>query len=83
MEFMTPVIVIAATIAIINRLKAEIDVPPNMGWIWTIVAFLVGPALYSIGLASSGGFSVEVIPTLLFIGLASAGIFDVYSGKGK
>jgi hypothetical protein len=75
-------IIIAATIAIVNRIKAEVK--PIKGYWWTIISALLGAGLYAISIFASGAaFTRELLPTFILIGSASAGIFDVYSKKGS
>jgi len=63
-------LVIAATVAIINRLKSEITLKP---YLWTVIAFGIGAALYIAGL-----YLPEVAKVTILIGVAASGIFDIY-----
>lgn len=83
MELLTIPIIIAATIAIVNRIKAEAPPAIKTYW-WTIISGAIGPALYAIAIFASGvPFTRELLPNFILIGLASSGIFDVYSKTGK
>lgn len=82
MELLTIPVIIAATIAIVNRIKTETDAVIKSYW-WTVIAAGIGSALYAIAIFASGvSFTRELIPTFLLVGLASSGIFDVYSKSG-
>jgi len=63
-------LVIAATVAIINRLKSEIALKP---YLWTVIAFCLGGALYIAGL-----YLPEVAKIAILIGLTASGLYDAY-----
>ena len=71
-------VIILAVIAIINRIKSEIDkaekVIPNY-W-FTVMAFVIGGIVYAIVT-----FAPPVVFMIFFIGLASSGIFDIFKPK--
>jgi len=64
-------LIISATIAIINRIKAE--VPVLKSYWYTIISFAIGGALYVAGI-----YLPEVWKIALLIGLSASGIFDAY-----
>ena len=81
LQTLTIPIIIAATIAIVNRIKAEVK--PIKGYWWTIISAVLGAGLYAISLFAVGAeFTRALIPNFILIGLASAGVFDVYSKTG-
>ena len=71
MEWTSTAVLILATIAIVNRIKAE--VPTLKSYWYTIIAFGVGAVLYFIGL-----YAPTQVTIPLAIGLAASGIFDAY-----
>ena len=64
-------LIISATIAIINRLKA--DCPPLKAYWYTIISFALGGLLYVAGI-----YLPEMWKIALLIGLSASGIFDAY-----
>jgi protein-S-isoprenylcysteine O-methyltransferase Ste14 len=64
-------LVIAAVIAIINRIKSE--APEIKGYWYTIIAFVLGGLLYVAGL-----YLPEVAKVAILIGLSSSGVYDAY-----
>lgn len=70
------VLIIAMTIAIVNRIKSEIIKPIPSLW-YTLMSIGIGAGLYAVSLYTS-----DVVKGFIFIGLAAAGIFDVYARKG-
>lgn len=69
------VLIVAMTIAIVNRIKAEIKPIPSL-W-YTLMSIVVGAGLYAVSIYTS-----DIVKGFIFIGLAAAGIFDVYARKG-
>ena len=70
------VLIIAMTIAIVNRIKAEIT-KPIASLYYTLMSITIGAGLYAVALYAS-----DIVKGFIFIGLAAAGIFDVYARKG-
>jgi hypothetical protein len=69
------VLIVAMTIAIVNRIKAEIK--PIASLYYTLMSIAIGAGLYAVAL-----YTNDVVKGFIFIGLAAAGIFDVYARKG-
>ena len=67
--------IVFITIAVINRIKAEVK--PLASYWYTIMAVVIGAGLYAVAL-----YAPPVVAGFVCIGGASAGIFDVYSKKG-
>lgn len=59
------------TIAIVNRLKAEVGKIKSY-W-WTIIAFVIGSGLYIVSI-----YAPQVVLGALFAGLIGSGIYDIY-----
>ncbi len=64
-------LIIAAVIAIINRIKSE--APEIKGYWYTIIAFALGAGLYVAGL-----YLPEIAKVAILIGLSASGIYDAY-----
>ena len=67
-------IIIAATIAVVNRIQAE--APKLKDYWYTIMSFVVGAAIYSLVI-----YAPSVITTIFFIGAAASGIYDIFKTK--
>ena len=63
------------TVAIINRLKAEI--PPIKSYFYTLMAIAIGAGLYAISV-----YAPPVVFGFIFAGLIASGIFDIYAKRG-
>ena len=63
------------TVAVINRIKAEI--PPIKSYFYTLMAVAIGAGLYAVSV-----YAPPVVFGFIFAGLIGAGIFDVYSKSG-
>ena len=74
MDWTNTAILVLVTVAIVNRIKSEI--PQIKGSWYTLIAFVVGAALYFIGVYAP----VEVTVPLA-IGLTASGIYDAYKKK--
>lgn len=74
MDWTNTVILVALTIAIVNRIKSE--APKIKGSWYTLIAFGVGAILYFIGLYAPAAITVP-----LAIGITASGIFDIYKQK--
>jgi len=72
---LTYTVIIAMTIAITNRIKAE--APALKSFWYTLISIAAGAILYAVSL-----YAPVVVQGFIFIGLAAAGIFDVYSKNG-
>ena len=67
---LTYLVIIAMTIAIVNRIKAE--VPPLKDFWYTLMSIGVAAGLYAISL-----YAPIVVQGFIFIGAAASGIYDV------
>ena len=67
---LTYAVIVAFTIAIVNRIKAE--VPEQKPWAYTLMSIAIGAVLYAISL-----YAPPVVSGFILIGGAAAGIFDV------
>lgn len=70
------ILIVAMTIAIVNRIKAELP-KPIAGLYYTLMSVVIGAGLYAVAL-----YTNDIVKGFIFIGLAAAGIFDVYARKG-
>lgn len=70
----TIAIIIAATIAIVKRVKAE--APPLADYIYTLMAFAVGAGVYAIA-----AYAPVWAQTIFIIGLAASGVYDIFKSK--
>jgi len=59
------------TIAIVNRIKAEI--PPIKTYWFTLMSIAIGAGLYAVAIYAS-----DVVKGFIFAGLIASGIYDVY-----
>lgn len=66
----TDALIIPATIAIINRIKAE--APAIKSYWYTIISFGLGAALYLAGL-----YLPEIAKIAILVGLTASGIVDI------
>ena len=64
-------IIAAITIAVVNRIKAEL--PEIKPIFYTLISIAVGAGLYAISLYAS-----DVVMGFVFAGLIASGIYDVY-----
>lgn len=58
------------TIAIVNRIKAEVTLKSIY---YTIIAIVVGAGLYAISV-----YAPDIVIGMIFAGLIGSGIYDVY-----
>lgn len=70
-DWTSTVILVAITIAVVNRIKAEIPVLKSY-W-YTIISLGVGAILYFIGM-----YAPAMVTVPLTIGLVASGIYDAY-----
>ena len=72
MEFILDFAVIAAiTIAIVNRIKAEL--PELKAIFYTLISIAIGAGLFAVSIYAS-----DVVKGFIFAGLIASGIYDVY-----
>jgi len=64
-------IIAAITIAIVNRLKAEL--PAIKPIFYTLISIAIGAGLYAVKL-----YAPDVVIGFIFAGLIASGIYDVY-----
>ena len=64
-------IIAAITIAVVNRVKAEL--PEIKPIFYTLISIAIGAGLYAISLYAS-----DVVMGFIFAGLIASGIYDVY-----
>ena len=71
----TIAIIIAATVAIVNRVKAEIEKADRVipTYWFTVMAFGIGAGVYAIAT-----YAPAWAQTIFIIGLAASGIFDIF-----
>jgi hypothetical protein len=71
-EFTLNLAIIAAiTIAIVNRIKAEL--PEIKPIFYTLISIAIGAGLYAVSIYAS-----DVVKGFLYSGLIASGIYDVY-----
>ena len=58
------------TIAIVNRIKAEVKIP---SFYYTLIAIVLGAGLYLISV-----YAPDVVAGCLYAGLIGSGIYDIY-----
>ncbi len=68
-------LIVFITIAIVNRIKAEVK--PLAPYWYTLIAIAIGAGLYAVAL-----YAPPVVTGFVCVGGAAAGIFDVYAKKG-
>jgi len=64
-------IIAAITIAVVNRIKAE--VPAIKSFWYTLISIAIGAGLYAVSIYAS-----DVVKGFIFAGLIAPGIYDVY-----
>lgn len=64
-------VIAAITIAVVNRIKAEL--PSIKSIYYTLMSIAIGAGLYAVSLYAS-----DVVKGFIFAGLIASGIYDVY-----
>ena len=64
-------VIAAITIAVVNRIKAEL--PSIKSIYYTLMSIAIGAGLYAVSLYAS-----DVVMGFIFAGLIASGIYDVY-----
>ena len=64
-------IIAAVTIAIINRIKAEL--PEIKPIFYTLISLAIGAGLYAVSI-----YAGDVVKGFIFAGLIASGIYDIY-----
>jgi fatty acid desaturase len=72
-DWTSAAVLVLVTIAIVNRIKEEWKLPEGKTWIYTLLSFGIGAALYFIGV-----YAPVQVTVPLTIGLAASGIYDAY-----
>jgi hypothetical protein len=67
-------LIVAITIAIVNRIKSEL--PVIKGIFYTLISIAIGAGMYAVAL-----YAPDTVKGFIYIGLAASGIFDVYTKK--
>ena len=67
-------LIIAITIAVVNRIKAEVPQGIIKSGYYTLISMAIGAALYAIAI-----YANPIVFTFITVGLGASGVFDIYS----